>query len=286
MKKEPKQSKVKQTVKQEIKSWGLIILIALGIKQTIIASYHVPTGSMENTIMTGDFLFGNNFIYGSRTPDWIGIPYTRLGFHIPWFRLPSIKKPAQGDILIFKYPVNPYVHYVKRCVAAPGQTVEVVNKEVFIDGERYTDPPNSKYIGPTTYSKYWKDLNIFPRGAGNRDYYGPIYVPAKGDTLRLGEFPTQLLKNVVELSNHTFYVQSSKLVIDGVEQDYYIAEQDFYFMMGDNRDNSLDSRFWGFVPRDLIVGRAMIVWLSFDKTMPFYRITKIFRWNRVGKILS
>jgi signal peptidase I len=182
--------------------------------------------------------------------------------------------------------VDPYVHYVKRCVAAPGQTIEVVNKEVFIDGKRYTDPPNSKYIGPTTYSKYWKDFNIFPRGAGNRDNYGPIYIPAKGDTLWLGEFPTQLFKNVVELSHHTFYIQYGKLVIDEIEQDYYIAEQDFYFMMGDNRDNSLDSRFWGFVPRDLIVGRAMIVWLSFDKTMPFYRITKIFRWNRVGKILS
>lgn len=286
MKKESKKLHVKPTVKQEIKSWGLIILIALGIKQTIIASYHVPTGSMENTIMTGDFLFGNNFIYGARTPDWIGIPYTRIGIHVPWFRLPSIKKPAQGDILIFKYPVDPYVHYVKRCVAAPGQTIEVINKEVLIDGKRYIDPPNSKYIGPTTYSKYWKDFNIFPRGAGNRDNYGPIYIPAKGDTLWLGEFPTQLLKNVVELSHHTFYVQYGKLVIDGIEQDYYIAEQDFYFMMGDNRDNSLDSRFWGFVPRDLIVGQAMIVWLSFDKTMPFYRITKIFRWNRVGKILS
>ncbi|MCF7886186.1 MAG: S26 family signal peptidase, partial [Candidatus Marinimicrobia bacterium] len=73
---------------REVKSWILIILIALGLKSTIIASYMVPTGSMENTIMTGDFLIGNKFLFGARTPDWIGIPYTRIGFNIPSFRLP------------------------------------------------------------------------------------------------------------------------------------------------------------------------------------------------------
>lgn len=286
MSKETKKPVLNPKVKQEIKSWVLIILIALGIKQTIVASYHVPTGSMENTIMTGDFLFGNNFIYGSRTPDWIGIPYTRLGVHIPWFRLPSIKEPEQGDIVIFKYPEDQYVHYVKRCVAAPGQTIEVNNKEVFVDGERYPDPKHSNYVRPTTYSEYWKDYNIFPRGAGNQDNYGPIYVPKEGDTLRIGEYPTQLLKNVVELAHHSFYIQDGKVVIDENEQDFYIVEQDYYFMMGDNRDNSLDSRFWGFVPFDLVVGRAMVVWLSINKEMPLYRFTKIVRWNRFGKILS
>ncbi|MBN2601171.1 MAG: signal peptidase I [Candidatus Marinimicrobia bacterium] len=286
MTKEIKKPFLKPSVKQEIKSWVLIILIALGIKQTIVASYHVPTGSMENTIMTGDFLFGNNFIYGSRTPDWIGIPYTRMGFHIPWFRLPSIKEPEQGDIVIFKYPEDQYVHYVKRCIAAPGQTIEVINKEVFIDGKRYPDPKHSKYVRPTTYSEYWKDYNIFPRGAGNQDNYGPIYVPKEGDTLRIGKYPTQLFKNVVELAHHSFYVQDGKIVIDEIEQDYYIVEQDYYFMMGDNRDNSLDSRFWGFVPFDLVVGRAMVVWLSVNKEMPLYRFTKIVRWNRFGKIIS
>ena len=76
------------------------------------------------------------------------------------------------------------------------------------------------------------------------------------------------------------------MVIDEQEADYYIVEQDYYFMMGDNRDNSLDSRFWGFVPHNLVVGKAMFVWFSFDKEMPLYRITKKFRWNRIGKILS
>ncbi len=273
-------------VKQEIKSWVLIILIALGIKQTIVASYHVPTGSMENTIMTGDFLFGNNFIYGSRTPDWIGIPYTRIGFHVPWFRLPALRQPQQGDIVIFKFPEDQYVHYVKRCIAAPGQTLEVRDKNVFIDGERFPDPVHSKYIRETTYSDHWNDYSIFPRGAGNQDNYGPIYVPKEGDTLRLGKYPTQLLKNVINLAHHSFYVENGKIIVDGVATDHYIVEQDYYFMMGDNRDNSLDSRFWGFVPHDLVVGRAMVVWLSINKEMPLYRITRKVRWNRFGKIIS
>lgn len=286
MAKQTKKQAQSSKVVQEIKSWTLIILIALGIKQTIIASYHVPTGSMENTIMTGDFLFGNNFIYGSRTPDWIGIPYTRIGFHIPWFRLPSLKKPVQGDVVIFKYPEDPYVHYVKRCVAAPGQTIEVINKEVYVNGERFPDPEHAKYVRETTFSKYWNDYGIFPKGAGNQDNYGPIYVPKSGDTLRLGKYPTQLLKNVVELAHHSFYIENGKMVIDGTAHDHYIVEQDHYFMMGDNRDNSLDSRFWGFVPFDLVVGRAIIVWLSVDKEVPLYRFSQKIRWNRFGKIIS
>ena len=286
MKQEIKKKQAQSNVKQEIKSWVMIILIALGIKQTIIASYHVPTGSMENTIMTGDFLFGNNFIYGSRTPDWIGIPYTRVGFHIPWFRLPALKQPVQGDIVIFKYPEDKYVHYVKRCVAGPGQIIEITDKQVYVNGQEFPNPPKSKFIRPTVYSRYWKDSNIYPRLAGNQDNFGPIYVPTKGDTLRLTEYPTQLLKNVIEAANHTFYIQDGKMVIDEREADYYIVEQDYYFMMGDNRDNSLDSRFWGFVPHNLVVGKAMFVWFSFDKEMPLYRITKKFRWNRIGKILS
>lgn len=272
-------------VRQEIKSWVLIILIALGIKQTIIASYHVPTGSMENTIMTGDFLFGNNFIYGAKTPDWIGIPYTRIGFHVPWFRLPAFRKPQQNDVVIFKYPVDPYVNYVKRCIAEPGQTIEIKNKKIFVDGTPFPRPEKSKFVRPTILSRRQRDTDIFPWGAGNQDNYGPIYVPAQGDTLRLGEYPTQLLKNVIELAGHAYYVQDGKSVIDGIAREYYIVEQDHYFMMGDNRDNSLDSRFWGFVPHDLVVGRALVVWLSYDKSTPLYRITKVFRWNRIGKVI-
>ena len=89
---------------KEVKSWGTIIIIALLLKVTIIEAYIVPTGSMENTIMTGDFLIGNRFVYGMRTPDWIGIPYTDKGFSIPYIRLPKFKEPKPGEVIIFKYP--------------------------------------------------------------------------------------------------------------------------------------------------------------------------------------
>ena len=118
---------------QEIKSLLIILIIALSLRATVIEAYIVPTGSMENTIMTGDFLIGNKFVYGMRTPDWIGIPYTELGFNVPWTRFPKFKKPHRGDVVIFKYPRDNFQKYVKRCVAEPGQTITVRGKKVWVD---------------------------------------------------------------------------------------------------------------------------------------------------------
>ena len=99
--------------------------MALLLKVTLIEAYIVPTGSMEKTIMIGDFLIGNRFVYGMRTPDWIGIPYTDIGFDIPYFRFPKFREPKQGDIIIFKYPRDPHLKNVKRCIAEPGDTLHI-----------------------------------------------------------------------------------------------------------------------------------------------------------------
>ena len=88
----------------EFKAIIFIVLSVLTIKVTILEAYIVPTGSMENTIMTGDFLIGTRFVYGMRTPDWIGIPYTDIGFSIPYYKFPEFKIPKVGDVLIFKFP--------------------------------------------------------------------------------------------------------------------------------------------------------------------------------------
>ncbi len=282
-----KQTSDKNTkLKQELKSWAIVILIALGLKSTIVASYMVPTGSMENTIMTGDFLIGNKFVYGTMTPDWIGIPYTRIGFHIPHFRLPSFRVPTQGDVVIFKFPLDKHLQYVKRCVAAPGQTLEIRDKELYIDGQRYGLPEHGKFIRSRVYAPKISEPEIFSNKSENSDNFGPLYVPRKGDTLHFDEDPAYVIRNVVELANHSFDIRLGKMYIDAKKKDYYVVEQDHYFMMGDNRDNSYDSRYWGFVSHDLVVGKALVVFLSWNKHIPLYRLTEKIRWNRFGKVLK
>ena len=120
----------------EAKAIFWIILSVLLIKVTILEAYIVPTGSMENTIMTGDFLIGSRYVYGMRTPDWLGIPYTDIGVFIPYYKFPEFKLPKVGDVLIFKYPRDKYVKYVKRCVAGPGDTIKIDDKALFVNSKK------------------------------------------------------------------------------------------------------------------------------------------------------
>ena len=123
----------KDKIISELKAIVYIVLSVLLIKVTVVEAYIVPTGSMENTIMTGDFLIGTRFVYGMRTPDWIGIPYTDKGFSIPYFKFPPFKIPKVGDVLIFKFPRDHYVKYVKRCVAGPGDSLIIKEKKLFVN---------------------------------------------------------------------------------------------------------------------------------------------------------
>ena len=211
---------------QNVKSVLGIILTALIIKATIVEAYQIPTGSMEDTILVGDFILGNKFIYGIRVPgtDW---------------RLPSFKEPEQGDIIIFKYPRDPSQNYIKRAIAVGGQTVEIKNKKVYVDGKLSKFPENGKFSDPNIRSKSMREGLIYPKGAGNRDNYGPIKIP-----------------------------------------------EGYIFVMGDNRDESYDSRYWGLVPEENLLGEGMIIYWSWDKTIPLYNIFEKVRWSRIGKILS
>jgi len=268
---------------REIKSWAVVILIAIGLKSTVVEAYQIPTGSMEKTVLIGDFILGKKFTFGTRTPSWIGIPFTRMGFDIPYFRLPRYRSPQSGDIIIFKYPLDTHLNYIKRCIGGPGQTVEIIEGQAYVDGKIFENPAHSQFTDRILPENY-REKDIFPPGAGNRDNYGPIYVPAKGDTLRYGEDNVYLIQNAVKLAGHTFRVKFNKMVIDGRESDYYVVEQDHYFMMGDNRHNSSDSRYWGFVPFDYIMGNPLITYLSWNKGTRLYKLHKIIRWNRIGNI--
>ena len=222
---------------EQVKSLLWALVAALIIRQFIVANYTIPTPSMEKDLLVGDFLFVNKFVYGMRTPDWVGIPWTAHGFSIPYFRFPEFKRPKQGDIIVFKYPKNIALDYVKRVVAVGGQTIEVKNKKVYIDGKLLPDPPKSQHIDHRVYPREYS-MNHDKREWGSRDNFGPVTVP-----------------------------------------------EGQYFAMGDNRDNSADSRAWGFVPWENIVGQPLLIVLSLDKDVPIYRLFKKIRWERFAQII-
>ena len=186
---------------ENVKSFLIAIVLAVIIKTSIVEAYKIPSASMEDTLLIGDFLIANKFKYGARLPV------------VNW-QLPAFRDPKPGDVVIFKWPGDGVTNYIKRCVAVGGQTVEIKDKILYIDGKVFPNPEMSKFTRPVVVRP--------PSGDNTRDNYGPVVVP-----------------------------------------------RDCYFMMGDNRDNSYDSRFWGVVHKDLILGEAMFIhwsWMPDEKS--------------------
>lgn len=263
-------------VMYEIKSWTIIILAVWIIRSMIFCNYIIPTGSMENTMMTGTFVIGNQIMYGAQTPHKVAIPFSGsakilfkkpVGFMLPHVKLPAIKKPQTGDIVIFEYPQDRLFDYVKRCIGTPGSTIEVKDKRVYVDGVLFEDPPkaniNYDYIRPKTK----KSPYLWPGGHGNEDNYPPLYIPQKGDIIDLTNANPEYAYNILSLEKQKPAYQFGNWYIKGERVLTYEVKQDYYFMMGDNRDNSADSRFWGLVPYKYIKGAPTAVqFLLWDKT--------------------
>ncbi len=185
-----------EVVWENIKSLLIAVVLAVIIKTSIVEAYKIPSASMEDTLLVGDFLIANKFVYGARIPllDW---------------QLPAIHEPEPGDVVIFKWPGDKTTNYIKRCVAVEGQTLEVKDKILYVDGEKFPDSPKMKFEKPIARRSQ--------SGQDTPDNWGPYVVP-----------------------------------------------KDCYFMMGDNRDHSYDSRFWGPVKDDLILGEAMFIHWSWE----------------------
>ncbi|MDD3733188.1 MAG: signal peptidase I [candidate division Zixibacteria bacterium] len=191
------------TVWDNVKQVFVAVVLALIIKTSIVEAYKIPTSSMEDTLLVGDFLLANKFIYGAR------IPLTN-------WRLPAIREPERGDVIIFTFPGDGVTKYIKRCIGLPRDTIEIKDKVLYINHEPFPLPEFAKYVDTSLSGQQ----NIKPRGFGgmnSRDNFGPYVVPP-----------------------------------------------DSYFMMGDNRDNSYDSRFWNSVPKDLVLGEALLIHWSWD----------------------
>jgi signal peptidase I len=217
-----------------VKSISVAILLFLVIRTFAVEAFKIPTGSMEKTLLVGDFLLVNKAVYGAQ------VPFTGV-------RLPAIENPERGDIVVFEYPLDQSKNYVKRVVGLPGDRVAMRDGELYVNGERrdedyvqHTQPGNDYY----DHQFEWQTAHLAPEvDLGDyrptRDDWGPILVP-------VGQ----------------------------------------YFVMGDNRDNSQDSRYWGFVDRNLIKGRPLFIYYSFDrsKLRPLPWLTEV-RWSRVGDLV-
>jgi signal peptidase I len=205
---ETSQPKRKSTIREYIEAILIALLLALFIRTFVVQAFKIPSGSMLNTLLIGDHILVNKFIYGIKDPfsgnTWI-----------------PVKKPGRGDIVVFKYPLNPSQDYIKRVVGTEGDQIEIKNKKVYVNGE----PQDDSYA-------IFLDSKIRPAGEQGRDNMELKTVPANS-----------------------------------------------LFVMGDNRDNSYDSRFWNFVELKAVKGKAFIFYWSWDK--------KNFsvRWNRIGHLI-
>ncbi len=172
--------RARSRVKEYIEAILVALVIAVILRVFVVQAYRVESGSMENTLQVGDFLFVNKYIY-------------------------HFQEPAPGDIIVFEYPLNPTKDFIKRVVATEGQTVEIVAKRLYIDGNLVLEPDEARHI----------DQRLIPVELSTRDFFGPKQVP-----------PGQL------------------------------------FVLGDNRDDSKDSRFWGFVDKNAVKGRTFFTYFS------------------------
>jgi signal peptidase I len=263
---------------KELKSTTYLILGLFFAYSFIFGSYIVPTGSMKDTILEGDFLLINKFVWGQRTPDWIGIPHVNIGFHIPWTRWETFSSPKSGDIVAFSYPVNPDINYIKRCVAGPGQTLQITDTRLSIDGKPFAEAADAKTPKFTNLMEGSRDHRVITRRntRWNPDWFGPIRVPQKGDTLILDRENIQLYGLI--------YFHEKDIRLAGLPGQNWtkiplvqrtlkkilhkpiklVLKNDYYFMMGDNRNDSEDSRFWGFVPEYFIIGKPLLIFFSYD----------------------
>jgi signal peptidase I len=263
--------------KKNSREWfdALIIaaIFATFLRIFVVESYRIPTGSMENTLMAGDFLFVNKYVYGAK------IPFTDS-------RLPVVQPIQRGDIIVFKFPKDRSLNYIKRCVALPGDLLEIRDRKLYVNGKESALPEHAQFLGDPMM-KGLGDFQIFPRfSTFNKDYYGPLQIPRKGDVVELTPETYSLYSSLIADEGHEVSLTGSLVFVDGTPVSTYTVEKNYYFAMGDNRDNSLDSRFWGFLPETDIVGEAMMVYWSWDPDLPllFDPISKLgsIAWNRIG----
>jgi signal peptidase I len=202
----------KRFLKEYVEPIIIAVLIALFVRTFIVQAFKIPSSSMEPTLLVGDYLLVNKFIYGTR------FPFTDK-------KIFEFKKPRRGDIIVFIYPKDRSKDFIKRVIGEEGEKVEIIQNKIYINDQRIDDPWG-----------YYSEKNPLARYFPSMERYGPVVVP-----------------------------------------------KDSLFVMGDNRDNSQDSRFWGFVTLNEVRGKAFIIYFSLD--WPAKSVIDKVRWARIGKLI-
>ena len=335
--------------KSKLREWtdALIfaVVVMLIVRTLIFDLFRIPTPSMEQNLLVGDYLFVSKLHYGTRTPMTIGIPFTQIylkGVELPHTRLPGFSSVQRGDAIVFNWPaedkpIDRKMHYIKRVVGLPGETIAVRNKVVQIDGEPLplasgmqqfwyvykkdqrlrlsssrlnkigvtdvvaTANPNVVRVLATPEAveeiRAWPyvervepylaqnaddyDPLMYPPGQGfTPDNYGPVTIPKAGQTVTLTPEAWSFWEPVLRRyeGRQTATRADGSFLIDGAPATTYTFAQDYFFVMGDNRDNSEDSRFWGFVPMNHVVGKAVLVYFSWNPGEGPPRIGRMFKF--------
>ncbi|MBB3058915.1 signal peptidase I [Mucilaginibacter gotjawali] len=348
-------------------AWGqavfFAVFAAMFIRTFFIEAYVIPTASMERTLLVGDNIFVSKLNYGARIPMTpISFPFANHtlpntnfksywdGLELPYLRLPGFSSIKRGDVIVFNYPqdtidnrpVDKREFYIKRCVAIAGDTLNIINEQVFVNGKAQAGPPeeqleysyklhgrevspdvleelhvitydghqypsmtkqsarllrgysNIESLKPVFSPKGFSE-DVFPRSSTssmhvlltktipdyhwNVDNFGPIIIPKKGWTVKLDSMTFPLYERVIEVYEHNkLEVKGTDIFINGKKINTYTFKMNYYWVLGDNRHDSEDSRYWGFVPEDHISGKAIFIWMSWDSDAPLF---KKIRWERI-----
>ncbi len=221
---------IKAKVLAFLKEFGIVFGAFLILNNFVVASFLVPTGSMENEVMTGDLLFVNKFIYGGTSPR--NIPFTNV--RLPWFRIPGFRDVERGDVIVFEFPgyrdeVKPedFTFYLKRCVALPGDTLQVIKRVLYVNGKVAPLPRNIHFSFPRMASGGGVDDRIFPRGAQwNEDNYGPVVIPKKGMSIHLDQSSIVEWDTFIRREGHTVAIKDNRIEIDGKPATEYYVQRD------------------------------------------------------------
>lgn len=358
-KRTPKADKKKKSKTREwVDAIVFAVVAATIIRGLLFSAYAIPSGSMEGTELTGDYLFVSKISYGPRlafTP--LSIPFTEPKMYgmqtywdiiqLPYWRLPGFTSVKKGDIVVFNkpeeadlgIPIDERTTLIKRCQGTEGDTVSIINTQVYINGKPAPNAikqqtsymvttdgtminpqvliddnievrgqlgvnayemiiptehlaeikgySNIKSIVPVIKQSGEYDPEVFPHNEKfkwNEDNFGPLLLPKRGWTVALNYSTMILYRRAIETYEHNKVdVKGKDIYINGKKADSYTFKMNYYWMMGDNRHNSLDCRFWGYVPEDHIIGKAIITVMSTDSTKGFFN--KI-RWSRMFKPIN